>query len=147
MNKLLKIFSLILIFTQNFWLSPSAFSQTNSQPLKVGGDYQVSAVEHVGNREFKVEFKALNKTGKFDVLTLYSDHVHVAVRVGQKLRLSAEILSSQGDRAEVAQMVIYVRNQEGPTPVWLLSNKATGLDLKASKYIEMHSPITDYMVM
>ncbi|MBM4251248.1 MAG: hypothetical protein FJ146_04715 [Deltaproteobacteria bacterium] len=114
---------------------------------RVGGDYLVSAIDHVDNGEFRIQFAAVAPSGKFDTLTLHSNHVHVAVKIGQKLRLSAEILSTKGTAAEVAQMVIFVANPQGPVPVWLLSNRAGPRDLKATKYLEMHSPLTDYIVM
>ena len=115
--------------------------------LRVGGDYLVTAVEHSGEREFHVEFKAVTPSGKFDVLNLHSDHVHIAVKKGEKLRLSAEILNSKGAVAEVAQMVIFLPSNLGPTPVWLLSNRASNHELRAVKYLEMHSPQTDYVIM
>lgn len=130
-----------------------ALSATTSQaepegkPLRVGGDYTVTAIDRLNDHEFHVEFKAVAPTGKFDVLTLQSDHVHVSVRVGQKLRLAAQILSTKGNTAEVSEMVIFIPNAQGPVPVWLLSNKAQGLDLRATDYLKMHSPLTDYMVM
>lgn len=118
--------------------------------LRVGGDYTVTAIEKVGEKAFRVEFTADAKTGKFDVLRLDSDHVHVAVKVGQKIRLSAEILAEKGANAEVAQVVVFLpssQGQESHVPVWLLSNKAPPRDLRAAKYLEMHVPATDFVVM
>ena len=94
-----------------------------------------------------IEFKAEHPTGHFDVLKLESDHVHVAVKVGQNLRLSAEILSQSGAGAEVSQVVLFLPAPEGHVPVWLLSNKAPPGDLRATRYLEMHSPLNDYMIM
>lgn len=114
---------------------------------KVGGDYTVAAVDRIDDHTFRVEFAADHPTGHFDLLRLESDHVHVAVKVGQKLRLSAEILSTQGTVAEVSQVVLFLPGATGRVPVWLLSNKAPTPDLRATKYLEMHVPLTDYMVM
>ncbi len=114
---------------------------------RVGGDYLVTAIEHLDKEEFRIQFSAVTPTGKFDQLTLHSNHVHVAVKQGQKLRLSAEILADSGATAEVAQMVIFVVNPQGPIPVWLLSNRAGPRELNATKYLEMHSPLTDYIIM
>jgi hypothetical protein len=117
------------------------------QVLRVGGDYTVTTAERRGGREFLVEFKAEHPSGRFDVLRLESDHVHVAVKVGQKLRLSAEILAERGAVADVRQVVLFFPSPAGHVPVWLLSNKAPSTDLRASKYLEMHSPLNDYTVM
>jgi len=139
---LLLLLSLVSVYT--------AFGDAlgeEARPLRVGGDYTVTSVDRLTDREFHVEFKAVAASGKFDVLNLHSDHIHIAVRKGEKLRLSAEILSTQGAVAEVAQMVIFLPSNLGPTPVWLLSNRATNHELRAVKYLEMHSPQTDYVIM
>jgi len=127
--------------------SLAALAETQAKAVRVGGDYLITSIDHLDNDEFRIQFTAVTPTGKFDKLTLHSDHVHVAVRPGQKLRLSAEILSSTDASAEVAQMVIFVSNPQGPIPVWLLSNRAGPRDLNATKYLEMHSPLTDYIIM
>lgn len=126
---------------------PGRAAPAEPTATRVGGDYVVSAIDHVDNGEFRIQFIAASPTGKFDTLTLHSNHVHVAVKMGQKLRLSAEILSTNSTSAEVAQMVIFVANPQGPVPVWLLSNRTGPRDLNATKYLEMHSPLTDYIVM
>jgi hypothetical protein len=118
-----------------------------SKVLRVGGDYIVESIDKVGDRAFKVIFRADRPSGHYDTLALESDHVHVAVKVGQKIRLSAEILSEKGPAAEVAQVVIFFEGQQGRVPVWMLSSKASNLDLRATKYLEMHAPQTDFMVM
>lgn len=115
--------------------------------IRVGGDYVVDAIDKVDDRAFKIVFKADKPSGKFDVLNLESDHVHVAVKVGQKVRLSAEILSQSGAVAEVAQMVIFFASPAGRVPVWMLSTKAPAGELRATKYLEMHDPNNDFMVM
>lgn len=130
----------------------TAADQQGSTPaeakiLRVGGDYTVEAIDKVEERSFKIVFKADKPSGHFDVLNLESDHVHVAVKVGQKVRLSAEILSEHGPVAEVAQVVIFFESHVGRVPVWMLSTKSPHRDLRASKYLEMHSPVTDFMVM
>jgi hypothetical protein len=115
--------------------------------VRVGGDYTVTTAERKGDREFVVEFKAEHPSGRFDTLRLESDHVHVAVKVGQKLRLSAEILAEHGATADVRQVVLFFPNPAGHVPVWLLSNRAPSTDLRATRYLQMHSPLNDYTVM
>jgi hypothetical protein len=136
----------------------SAPTPVGSQPAKtpaesgpvvqrVGGDYTVAAIERQDDRSFLVEFKAVTPSGRYDTLRLESDHVHVAVKVGQKLRLSAEIMGEKGPVAEVAQVVLFLQGNEGRVPVWLLSTKAPMHDLRATRYLEMHVPANDYLVM
>jgi len=125
----------------------ASVSTKDSKFQRVGGDYKVAAVDRTDDGSFLIEFKSTHPTGKFDVLRLSSDHVHVAVKVGATLRLSAEILSARGREADVSQVVLFLPGRVGRVPVWLLSNKVPTRDLRATKYLEMHAPSTDYMVM
>lgn len=144
------ILRLILALATSVAAAPSFAADKaahGEQILRVGGDYTVEAIDKVSERAFKIIFKADKPSGKFDVLRLDSDHVHVAVKVGQKIRLSAEILSQKGPEAEVAQVVIFFEGDAGRVPVWMLSNKAPQGELRASKYLEMHVPANDFIVM
>src|SRR5438309_1256347 len=78
--------------------------------IRVGGDYKVTSVDKIDDHTFRVQFQSVKPTGRYDQLRLDSDHVHVAVKVGQEIRLSAEILSEDkhGASAEVAQMVLFL---------------------------------------
>ena len=127
--------------------SPKATTVEGTQVVRVGGDYTVASIEKAGDHAFAVEFKSDKPTGRYDVLRLESDHVHVAVKVGQKIRLSAEIMNEKGRTAEVAQVVVFLPVRDSHVPVWLLSNKAPNHELRATKYLEMHVPMTDYTVL
>ncbi len=145
---ILAIFALLLGAVPAFAVeAPKATVIEGTQIVRVGGDYTVSNIEKVGDHSFLVEFKSDKPTGKYDVLRLESDHVHVAVKIGQKIRLSAEILSESKNIAEVAQVVVFLPVADSHVPVWLLSNKAPNHELRATKYLEMHVPLTDYTVM
>lgn len=115
--------------------------------VRVGGNYIVSSVQQKNDNSFLVTFKAEVTSGKFDELRLESDHVHVAVKVGRTLRLSAEVLAAKGPAAEVSQVVLFFPNADSHVPVWLMSNKFPARDLKASRYLEMHAPINDFMIL
>jgi len=117
------------------------------QVLRVGGNYKVEQIIKNQNGTFKIIFISTQQTGRFDRLVLESDHVNVAVAEGSQVRLSAEILDDQGASAEVAQLVLFLPSSFGQTPVWLLSNKASNRELRATKYIDMHMPLNDYFVL
>lgn len=147
---LLKLLTILFAFiaTNGFAAdAPKAEKVPGLDVLRVGGDYTVKTIEKVGERSFLVEFQSDQPNGRFDTLRLESDHVHVAVKVGQKIRLSAEIISEKGPVAEVAQVVVFLPARDSHVPVWLLSNKAPSHDLRAIKYLEMHDPLTDFTVM
>jgi len=71
----------------------------------------------------------------------------VAVKIGQRVRLSAEVLSVSDNVAEVSQVLLFLRTGQGRVPVWLLSTKAVGGSLNAARYLEMHVPATDYFIL
>jgi hypothetical protein len=144
MNKMLKmILVLVMLGAGSVHAEPEAAEQFT----RVGGNYTVKSVEQKSGNSFIVKFTAESQTGTFDELELQSDHVHVAVKVGRTLRLSAEVLKAKGPKAEISQVVLFFPNVEGHVPVWLMSNKFPNRDLKASKYLEMHAPNNDYMIL
>ncbi len=147
MNKLLVLFLTLCSTAALAVDSPKSETIEGTSILRVGGDYNVASVEKAGDHSFVVEFKSEKPTGRFDTLRLESDHVHVAVKVGQKIRLSAEILTEKGPVAEVAQVVVFLPVQDSHVPVWLLSNKAPNHDLRATKFLEMHDPLTDFTIL
>jgi len=146
MNKLLKM---ILSITVSLCAASSLQAEPEAveQFIRVGGNYTVKSVEQKSGNSFVVKFTAENQTGTFDELELESDHVHVAVKVGRTLRLSAEVLKTQGPKAQISQVVLFFPNAEGHVPVWLMSNKFPNRDLKATKYLDMHAPNNDYMIL
>jgi hypothetical protein len=128
-------------------LAGSRQSASEPKVLRTGGDYVVANIEQRADGSFVVEFKSQAPTGRFDVLKLSSDHVHVSVKTGQKIRLSAEVSAEHGATADVSQVVVFLPNPTGAVPVWLLSNTAPPRDLRAVRYLEMHVPQTDFMVL
>ena len=131
----------------------TARSGTNSEPgkpaqevEKVGGLYEVKQIERRPGDTFTIRFESVTKTGRYDALILESDHVHVGVELGAKVRLSAQILSETGATAEVAQVLVFLPVGQTHVPVWLLSRKAPHGDMRGTKYLEMHAPTSDYTV-
>ncbi len=116
------------------------------QPMRVGGDYSVQKISARGDGGFVIEFAAKQPTGKFDLLRLESDHVHLSVTEGQTLRISAEIDEVQGIVANVSQVLIFVPHVGGDVPIWLLSSRGSPADLRGSKYLDMHNPLSDFAV-
>ncbi len=123
-----------------------AHEGSRKAPERVGGNYIVSAIERKSDNIFTIVFESEVKTGRFDTLVLESDHVHVGVELGAKLRISAEILHDQGIRAEVSQILLFLPAGASHVPVWMISRKAHQGPLKGAKYLEMHAPTSDYTV-
>ena len=113
---------------------------------RVGGTYLVSSIDRVDGG-FQVKFKAVVASGRFDEIILESPHIHVGVKVGQQLRISAEVIGGDMQVAEATQVLVFLPNQRGETPVWMLSSKQTSVDLRGAKYLEMHAPETDFTIL
>ncbi len=126
-----------------------------SQMERIGGDYAFKEMSRkcsvkIPGPCFRLTFEAVQKTGRFDVLILESDHVNAAIRPGDKMRLSAEIALDRGSWAEVSQVVLFQDGETGKasaTPMWLMSRKHKAGPGPAARYIEMHVPQNDYLVL
>ena len=143
------------VFSMLFSLPKASYAEAlkTKPPLmqpkttKIGGKFRISAIKKV-NGLFITEFSALTKTGKYDILVLESDHIHMGIKEGQELRLSAEILKTEGKKTLVNQMVIFLPAPEGDTPIWLMSKNQPGFgELKAEKYLNLHAPQSDYLIL
>ena len=139
--------SLAVAVTALFMIAAGKPKAEEPQTEKVGGIYEVKDIEKRPNNTFLIKFESTTKTGRYDTLVLESDHVHMGLEVGAKLRLSAQILEERGATAEVAQVLLFLPVGQTHVPVWLLSRKAPAGDLKASKYLEMHAPTSDYTIL
>jgi hypothetical protein len=120
--------------------------QLEHKAIRVGGEYIVESINSPEPNSFKISFRAMNPSGKYDLLVLQTDHLNYLIEKGMKIRLSAEIISEKNSSAEVSQIVLYLKRPEGDTPVWMLSNRYRSDKLNATGYIKMHAPQTDYVV-
>jgi hypothetical protein len=126
-------------------LATGAIAAEESKFERIGGNFTVTRISKLSRGGFSVDFKAAEGTPKISKLHLESDHINAGLTEGDTLRLSADVLAKRGDTAEIGQVVVFLPGRVGPTPVWMLSNKAANLTPPA-KLIEMHAPATDYAV-
>lgn len=143
--KLILLF-LLVISTPAFGRNASAFDGDDAA-VRVGGNYKVTRVERLAPDHFRIEFTSSVKSGKHDRLILESDHVNVAVSKGMVLRLSAEVLRETKGATEVSQVLLFLPKNDTHVPVWLLSRNAKNQELRSSRYLEMHAPTSDFMVL
>lgn len=136
---------------------------TVQPPLKpkverVAGNYIVDKIDAIEDsvgslkaRAFAIEFKSEVPSGHFDRIRLEANHIHMGVKVGDKLRISAEVGEEKNGVVEATQVLLFLPGA-GPgaasaVPVWMLSRKNSGSDLNGARYLEMHSPNTDFLVL
>ena len=146
-SKIFCIFMMLASLSQPKAARAEELAPDQPRLLRVGGDYVVHDIRKSGDHSFEIEFRAADPTGKYDRVILTSDHVHMAVIKGQKLRISAEVTQTKDNVAEATQVLIFVPNSRGAMPVWMLSSRSKSLDLHGSKYLEMHAPQSDYDIL
>ncbi|SME89663.1 hypothetical protein [Pseudobacteriovorax antillogorgiicola] len=118
-----------------------------SQVQRVGGNFEVVRIKPKPQGLVEVVFHALTPSGKYDQLQLISDHVHMGVKVGDHLRLSAEIVEPKPHGlSQVSQVLIFLPSRQGETPVWMLSRTRPPQKLSGAKLLEMHAPGADYQI-
>jgi hypothetical protein len=125
-------------------------SDENQKPLstmkRIGGNYVVEHISQSKDGTFYVEFHSVVATGRGDIIKLESDHMHVGIKEGDKLRISAEVTSEKDNVVEANQVLVFVPRVEGPVPVWLLSKKGRQSELGGADYLKMHAPQADYQI-
>ena len=120
---------------------------TPAKALRVGGSYKVTSIEKKEDGLYRIEFTSLVQSGVFDRIVLVSDHVHVRVEKDAEIRISAEILKGYGDWAEASQVLLFLPVGDTTQKIWMLSANSSFSRLNGSRYLEMHSPASDYSVL
>lgn len=131
------------------WLVFSGFTlHAESKVERIGGNFKIERIEKLSDADFRISFVSQVETGRFDRLTLRSDHVHLSMQEGQVIRLSAEVLkTASGKEVEVTQVLLFLSHSEyGTTPVWLLSSQHPTRDFRGSRWLDMHAPQADFLI-
>ena len=114
---------------------------------RIGGTFNVSQIKRLNDGGFQVVFSAKETQGPFRKLTLETQHVHMGIREGVELRLSADVISVRGGEAEIAQAVLFMPSHAGDNPIWMLSRRNHVPSSPPVKLLEMHAPATDFMIL
>ena len=123
---------------------------TNSfgESIKITGQYKVHISKNGKFDNYRIEFQSKFKTGRLDRLDLMTDHVHLGLEDGAEVKLSAEVVRDFGVTGEISQVLVFLPRKGGSvTPVWLLSSAYLNRPLRGARYLEMHAPTSDYLVL
>lgn len=136
---------LYILFLATFML---AGSKAFSEPLRVAGEYKVSQIKKQPDGAFQVSFVSKHTTGRFDRLRLVTDHLHLRLKEGLSLKISAEIVKGSGAAGEISQVLVFLpSSKHSHVPIWMISKAFSGRPLKGARYLEMHAPTSDYLVL
>lgn len=151
MKKSILILCGVLILGSGIWSGPARAASEQVRADKVGGTYELIRARPLEDGGYEVVFHAEGRDaenpGRFSRLVLYTDHLHAGFDTGDRLRLSAEIHKDHGDWAEVSQVLLFLPARDTTVPVWLLSRNVRFGGLHGARYLEMHAPTSDYIVL
>jgi hypothetical protein len=142
----------IVIFVSflSFFLTETASAQ---KVERIGGDFRIAEIKTLrgstpspSDERFHIKFVSSDSKSKYSCVVLDSQHVHVGLKEGDTLRMSAEIAKSEGNCAVASQVVVYVPHVNGAVPVWMLSTTVRPSDHPPGSYLKMHAPSTDYTI-
>lgn len=116
--------------------------------INIGGDYNVSSINRLENGLIEIHFSSVKQSGKYDELTLVSKHIHMGIRLGQALRISAEVVSElTNGRFAINQVLVYLPTSQGKTPVWIVAEGSNSGRLSGIPLLKMHAPSSDYLIL
>lgn len=150
MNRLILIIYLIfgsMIYQSSLAQEGMPYNTKVGKSMRVGGDYEISEINRTASG-FRVVFTSQTKGVKFNRLILDTQHIHIGLNKGDKLRLSADVMKETNDTATINQVMIFLQTQEGKTPIWLISKHQSKFDLlRQNDLLKMHSPQSDYLLL
>ena len=131
------------------WLSRIGFFLFASQAMAketahITGHYRVEAIKKTDTDARQIIFRAQDSTTRDKVLVIESDHVHIGLRVGLILKISAEILERRKEIIELSQVLLYLDG--GSQRVFQISRNVPFSGLKSARFLEMHSPMNDFLI-
>jgi hypothetical protein len=139
--------SFILSFTAIFLMHTGEMFAQDSNVHRVRGIYQVKQIEKLTDGGFSIAFSAVDQSAFIAELHLESDHVHFSLKEGERIKLSADVVTINAKSAECRQLVIFMPHVQGYTPIWLISRKFPPTDSTAARYLEMHAPQSDFRLL
>lgn len=147
MLRLVLSLGMALGFFSGVGISETKSIKASAKVLRIGGQYRITHIDKLGTDNFRIRFQSEPLTGKHDHLVLISDHVHFSLEEGQVLRLSAEVMEEKATELEVTQVLLFLPNDHGFTPVWLLSSQFVTRDFHGARWLEMHAPQSDFLIL
>jgi hypothetical protein len=150
-NRPLGVFAVVcFLMGATFLADRAAYSleaqQKPTTMFKVGGNYVVKKLVKNPDESFSVEFHSVAVNGRADIIKLVADHVHMGIKEGDTLRISAEVTSEKDAIVEANQVLVFIPRIEGPVPVWLLSKKGRSSELQGAEFLKMHAPQSDFQI-
>ena len=129
-------------------LSLAIITLATANNIRVSGEFIVKSITTDKQGFFTVIFANTAKNAKINTLRLETRQLHVAIEQGKRLRLSAEVGKWRGNTVEARQILVFVPTASSHTPIWLLSRHGSDdQKLQGARYLDMHAPQSDFLVL
>ena len=126
----------------------AVFTLATTNSVRVSGEFIIKSITADKRGFFTVIFTNTAENAKINTLRLETRHLHVAIEQGKRLRLSAEVSKWRGNMVEAKQILVFVPTASSHTPIWLLSrHSSSDKKLQGAKYLDMHAPQSDFLVL
>lgn len=120
------------------------------QVNRVKGLYKIAKITKFSERDFLTVFAYAGEVSASDDrpqdILLRTNHMHLALQEGETFEIAAEVAKKSKQGILAAQVMVNIETPTSKVPVWLLSSQYGTNDLRGARYIDMHAPVSDFMV-
>lgn len=116
----------------------------NRQIIK--GKFKLESILTEKDNKKQLWFKGRTAHGKPLSLVLVSRYTHPRLRAGESYQLAAEVGATKKDYHVLNKALVYFSGGGTTIPVWIMADHAS-LSLDVEKYLKMHAPSSDYLVL
>ncbi len=114
---------------------------------RITGEFKIDKITKISPDSYRIVFTNLDKSEPHETLFLDSNQIHMGLSEGQTLRLSAEVFQRNPKTWEITQVLVFLKTTNSHIPVWLISQTHGPKELRGARYIEMHAPTSDFLIL
>lgn len=121
---------------------------TSTKPARqiIKGKFTLDKILTEDGGKRQLWFSGRTAHGKPQSLVLVSRTQHPELRSGQSYQLAAEVGATTDDYYVLNKALVYFNAHGTTIPVWIMAEHAS-LTLDLEKYLKMHAPSSDYLVL
>lgn len=125
---------------------PEAKAEPRITRQIIKGKFKLESILTEKDNKNQLWFKGRTAHGKPLSLVLVSRYTHPRLRAGESYQLAAEVGATHKDYHVLNKALVYFSGGGTTIPVWIMADHAS-LSLDVEKYLKMHAPSSDYLVL
>lgn len=128
--------------------SPKPTPKASAKPARqiIKGKFTLAKILREDSGKRQLWFSGRTAHGQPQSLVLVSRTQHPELRSGQSYQLAAEVGATTDDYYVLNKALVYFNAHGTTIPVWIMAEHAS-LTLDLEKYLKMHAPSSDYLVL